>query len=68
VAEVADRALARLAAESLLTFSVDGSAVTAHRLVMRVIREQAAARNTLTSTCTAAAGLLEELAGTDRLN
>ena len=41
--EVADRALARLAGASLLTFSVDGSAVTAHRLVMRVIRENLAA-------------------------
>jgi len=67
-ADVVDRALARLAGASLLTFSIDGTVVTAHRLVMRVIREQAAARNTLTSTCTAAAGLLEELAGTDRLN
>jgi hypothetical protein len=62
VAEVADRALARLAAESLLTFSVDGSAVTAHRLVMRVIREQAAARGALAGVCAAAAGLLDDLA------
>jgi len=35
---VVDRALARLAGASLLTFSVDGSALTVHRLVMRVIR------------------------------
>ena len=41
--EAADRVLARLAGVSLLTFSVDGSAVTAHRLVMRVIRENLAA-------------------------
>ncbi len=46
--EVADRALARLAGASLLTFSVDGSAVSAHRLVMRVIRENLAADNALT--------------------
>jgi hypothetical protein len=36
--EATDRALARLAGVSLLTFSVDGAAVTAHRLVIRVIR------------------------------
>ena len=57
-----DRALARLAGASLLTFSVDGSAVAAHRLVMRVIREQAAARNALAGICASAAGLLEEMA------
>ena len=37
--EVVDRVLGRLAGASLLTFSVDGSTVTAHRLVTRVIRE-----------------------------
>ena len=41
--EAVDRVLARLAGASLLTFSLDGSAVTAHRLVMRVIRENLAA-------------------------
>ena len=41
--EVVDRVLARLAGASLLTFSVDGSGVSAHRLVMRVIRENLAA-------------------------
>ena len=60
--EVADRVLARLAGASLLTFSVDGSAVTAHRLVMRVIRENLAARGALTPVCQAAAGLLDGLA------
>ena len=53
--EVVDRVLARLAGASLLTFSVDGSAVTAHRLVMRVIRENLAASNSLTAVCEAAA-------------
>ena len=48
-AEVVDRVLARLAGASLLTFSVDGSAVTAHRLVMRVIRENLAAGDALTA-------------------
>ena len=61
--EVVDRALARLAGASLLTFSVDGSSVSAHRLVMRVIREQLAAGNSLTAVCAAAAQLLDGLAG-----
>ena len=61
-AEVVDRALARLAGASLLTFSVDGSSVSAHRLVMRVIREQLAAGNSLTVVCAAAAQLLDGLA------
>ena len=60
--EVADRVLARLAGASLLTFSLDGSAVTAHRLVMRVIRENLAADDTLTAVCEAAARLLDGLA------
>ena len=60
--EVVDRALGRLAGASLLTFSVDGSSVNAHRLVMRVIREQLAAGNSLTAVCTAAAQLLDGLA------
>jgi hypothetical protein len=58
-AEVADRALARLAGASLLTFSVDGSAVSAHRLVMRVVRENLAASDTLTAVCEAATRLLQ---------
>ena len=60
--EVADRVLARLAGASLLTFSVDGSAVSAHRLVMRVIRENLAAGDALTAVCQAAARLLDGLA------
>ena len=60
--EVADRVLARLAGASLLTFSVDGSAVSAHRLVMRVIRENLAAGGALTAVCQAAARLLKGLA------
>jgi tetratricopeptide (TPR) repeat protein len=62
VPEAADRVLARLAGSSLLTFSLDGSAVTAHRLVMRVIRENLAADNTLTAVCESAARLLDGLA------
>ena len=60
-AEVVDGALARLAGASLLTFSVDGSAVSAHRLVMRVIRENLAAGGALTAVCQAAARLLDGL-------
>jgi len=60
--EGADRVLARLAGVSLLTFSVDGSAVSAHRLVMRVIRENLAAVGALTAVCQAAARLLDGLA------
>ena len=61
-AEVADRALARLAAVSLLTFSVDGSSVSVHRLVMRVMREALASGSSLMIVCMAAAQLLEQLA------
>ncbi len=60
--EAADRALGRLAGTSLLTFSVDGSSVTVHRLVMRVIRESLAARGALATVCAAAANALEGLA------
>ena len=60
-AEVADRVLARLAGASLLTFSLDGAAVSAHRLVMRVIRENLAAGGALTAVCQAAARLLNGL-------
>ena len=60
--EVADRALARLAGASLLTFSVDGSIVSAHRLVMRVIQESLAASSSLTAVCQVAARLLKGLA------
>jgi hypothetical protein len=57
-ADVVDKALARLAGASLLTFSVDGASVSAHRLVTRVIREQLAAGQGLTAVCEAAARLL----------
>ena len=60
--ETADRVLARLGGASLLTFSLDGSAVTAHRLVMRVIRENLAASNSLTTVSQVAADVLDGLA------
>ena len=42
-----DDALGQLADASLLTFSVDGSTVSAHRLIMRVVRERCAHNDTL---------------------
>jgi hypothetical protein len=57
--EVVDEALGRLAGSSLLTFGVDGGTVTAHRLVMRVIRERLASQGHLTATCQAAAAALQ---------
>ena len=66
--EAADPVLARLAGSSLLTFSLDGSAVTAHRLVMRVIRENLAADNALTAVCESAARLLNGLVESQRDN
>ena len=42
-----DEALGRLTGASLLTFSVDGFMVSAHRLVMRVARERRAHHSTL---------------------
>ena len=44
-AEAVDAALARLTGASLLTFSLDGTNVSAHRLVMRIIRETLPGRN-----------------------
>jgi hypothetical protein len=63
-AEAADRVLARLEGASLVTFSVDGPAVTvaAHRLVMRVIRENLAASGLLAGTCQVAARMLDQQA------
>jgi tetratricopeptide (TPR) repeat protein len=49
-AEAADAALGRLADWSLVTFSVDGSAVSAHRLIMRVVRERSAADGSLATS------------------
>ena len=42
-ADVVDGALGRLAEGSLLAFTVDGQAVIAHRLVLRVVRDGLAA-------------------------
>ena len=62
-AEVVDEAVGRLAGSSLLTFSTGGGTVTAHRLVMRVIRERLARQGRLAVTCQAAATALQARAG-----
>ena len=53
-----DEALGKLADASLLTFSGDGSAVSAHRLIMRVVRERRAHDGTLTVIASATCDLL----------
>jgi Tetratricopeptide repeat len=57
-ADVVDEALARLAGTSLVTFSLDGATVSAHQLVMRVIRDLHASAGTLGQVCDRAARLL----------
>jgi hypothetical protein len=64
-AEAVDAALARLTGASLLTFSLDGTNVSAHRLVMRIIRETLDATS-LARVCQAAAELLDRRAGAVR--
>ncbi len=71
-AVVVDEALGRLTEWSLLTFSLDGKTVTAHRLVLRVARESLVQQERLAAVCQAAASILdahaEALAGSrDRL-
>jgi tetratricopeptide (TPR) repeat protein len=60
--EAVDASLARLAGASLLTFSIDGTAVTVHRLVRRVLQENLAASNALLEVCSSAALLLDRIA------
>ena len=60
---VVDEVLGRLAGSSLLTFSVDGSTATAHRLVTRVIRERLARQGQLIAACQTAGRTLEAQAG-----
>jgi tetratricopeptide (TPR) repeat protein len=62
-AAAADEVLGRLAEGSLLVFTVDGHAVVAHRLVLRVVREQLAQEGRLAAVCRAAATVLETRAG-----
>ena len=60
---VVDEALERLAEASLLTFSLDGQAVAAHRLVLRVVRESLAEKGRLAAVCRAAVAVLGVRAG-----
>jgi tetratricopeptide (TPR) repeat protein len=53
------QALARLADQALLTFTVDGQTVIMHRLVAWVIRDELARRERLTTMYRAAASVLE---------
>ena len=54
-----DEALGRLAEWSLLAFSLDGQAVIAHRLVLRVVRDTLAQQGRLAAVCRAAASVLD---------
>jgi tetratricopeptide (TPR) repeat protein len=56
-----DEAIGRLASGSLLSFSGDGDSVTAHRLVMRVVRERAARKGTQVPLGMRACGLLDSV-------
>jgi hypothetical protein len=58
-----DAMLERLAERSLLTLSVDGQAVVAHRLVTRVVRDELARQERLMAACRAAAYMLDLRAG-----
>jgi tetratricopeptide (TPR) repeat protein len=53
-----DAVLGRLAEASLLTFNGDGATVSAHRLVMRVVRERMATRGGLLGIAASTATLL----------
>jgi hypothetical protein len=58
-ATLVDQALDELAAWSLLTFSLDGQTIIAHRLVSQVIRDGLTRRERLTAVCREAAAVLE---------
>jgi hypothetical protein len=58
-ATLVDLALDQLAAWSLLTFSLDGQTIMAHRLVSQVIRDGLTRRDRLTAVCREAAAVLE---------
>jgi tetratricopeptide (TPR) repeat protein len=58
-AEMVDRALARLVECSLLSISLDGQTVTAHRLVMQVVRDGLARQGRLAAVHRAAASVLD---------
>src|SRR5258708_20540107 len=57
----ADAAIGQLAGWSLLTFSRDASVISAHRLIMRVVRELRMADGTFAELAALAANLLANL-------
>jgi tetratricopeptide (TPR) repeat protein len=59
-----DEALGHLASRSLVTLSIDGTTVTAHRLTMRVARERAGDHGSLAVSATAVIELLTKVGGT----
>ena len=61
--QVVDEVQARLAGASLLTFSGDGATVSAHRLVMRIVRERQVRRGDWPRLIVSTAELLEAVAG-----
>jgi tetratricopeptide (TPR) repeat protein len=60
--EGVDEALGLLAGRSLVTFSQDGSVVSAHRLTMRVVIERATRDGSLPGLCALATRLLTQVA------
>jgi hypothetical protein len=58
-AVVVDEALGHLADWALLAFTVDGQAVTAHRLVLRVVRERLAQQGRVAAVCRGAVSVLD---------
>jgi tetratricopeptide (TPR) repeat protein len=57
-AAAVDAALGRLVEGALLTFTIDGHTLIAHRLVLRVVRERLAQQRRLREVCLAAASML----------
>jgi tetratricopeptide (TPR) repeat protein len=58
-ATLVDQALAVLTKWSLVTVSLDGRTVVAHRLIMRVVRDELARQQRLIAACRAAAATLD---------
>ena len=65
-ASMVDQALERLNERSLLGFSLDGQAVSVHRLAARVIRAGLARQGRLATACRAAASAVEGSAAASR--
>jgi tetratricopeptide (TPR) repeat protein len=61
--QVVDEVQARLVGASLLTFSGDGATVSAHRLVMRIVRERQVRHRDWPRLIVSTADLLEVVAG-----